>query len=114
MIVVVAGAGILVYQSGFNNKAKDTWRNVGHLKNARNIPYPSLDSSQGLPADKGAALVLYTFSGQPEAYVAARKLSALGYSNVRVLEGGIFNVKWTAANIRNHGKLNELVVNGPE
>ena len=98
----------------FNNKAKDTWRNVGHLKNARNIPYPSLDSSQGLPADKGAALVLYTFSGQPEAYVAARKLSALGYSNVRVLEGGIFNVKWTAANIRNHGKLNELVVNGPE
>ncbi len=99
----------------FNNKAKDTWRNVGNLKNARNIPYSTLDSSlESLPAGKNTPILLYSFSGQPEVYDAAKKISAKGYTQVSVLEGGIFNLRWTAANIRNQSKLNDWVVNVPE
>ena len=99
----------------FNNKSKDAWRNTGNLKNARNVPYATLkDSMQQLESIKTKLIVLYTFSGQPEAYDAARKLSENGFTQVKVLEGGIFNLKWTAANIKEQGSLWVWLVNLPD
>ena len=85
-----------------------------NLKNARNVPYATLkDSMQQLESIKTRPIVLYTFSGQPEAYDAARKLSENGFTQVKVLEGGIFNLRWTAANIKDQGMLGAWVVNVP-
>jgi rhodanese-related sulfurtransferase len=98
----------------FNNKSKDAWRNIGNLRNAKNIPYATLkETLDGLAGMKSKPIVIYTFSGQPEAYDAAKKLAENGFTQVKVLEGGIFNLRWTAANIKNQGKLAEWVVNVP-
>ena len=99
----------------YNNQSKDNWRNVGRLKNSRNIPYTELESSiSSLSADKRSVIVLYTFSGQPELFSLAKKLADDGYTNVKVLNGGIFNLRWTAANIKNQSHLHDWVVDLPE
>ena len=99
----------------FNNKSKDAWRNVGNLKNSMNIPHAHLeDSLERLSAFRSQPIIVYTFSGQPEAYDAAKKLAAQGFTQVKVLEGGLFNLRWTAANIKGQERLGEWVVNVPE
>lgn len=98
----------------FNNESKDNWRNVGKLKNARNIPYTEMENSiTTLSGDKNAHIVLYTFSGQPELFTLAKKLADNGFTNVKVLNGGIFNLRWTAANLKNKSHLNDWVVDMP-
>jgi rhodanese-related sulfurtransferase len=99
----------------FNNKSKDAFRNTGSLKNALNVPYASLkDSLQRLADFRNKPIVVYTFSGQPDAYNAAKQLADNGFTQVKVLEGGLFNLRWTAANIKGQGMLAGWLVNVPE
>ncbi|HUR11611.1 MAG TPA: rhodanese-like domain-containing protein [Flavitalea sp.] len=98
----------------FNNQAKETWRNIGNLKGARNIPADQMEQMiSTLEPYKSSPVILYSFSGQPEVYQAAKKLADRGFTEVKVLDGGIFNLRWTAANVRDMSHLNEFVVNVP-
>lgn len=99
----------------YNNESKDSWRNVGRLKNSRNIPFTEMETAiSSLVTDKNSPVILYTFSGQPELFNLAKKLTDKGYTNVKVLNGGIFNLRWTAANIKNKSHLNDWVEGVPD
>ena len=99
----------------FKNQSKDAWRNIGHLKNAINIPFTDLPVQvSSLPISKTTPVVIYSFSGNNDIYQAARVFSDAGYKNVNVLLGGVFNLRWKAANLKGKSQLKEWTVNIPE
>lgn len=98
----------------FNNAAKENFRNIGNIKNAINIPFSSLnDDITALPVDKETPLVVYSMSTTNEIFDFAKKLMFQGYKNVNILLGGLFNIRWRAANLKGHEHLKEWVVNVP-
>jgi rhodanese-related sulfurtransferase len=100
--------------SVFNNRAKDYWRNVGQIKNAINIPFNELnDKVEQINQYKNKPVVVYAFSSSPEAFSSAKLLTEKGFSNVSVLVGGIFDLRWVAANVKDHQYLNKWVTNVP-
>ena len=110
------GATILDIRSEdeFNNKAALTWRNRGNIKGAISVPYSTLMSQANkLAAYKDKPVFVYGFSNQLEAFTSAKLLSENGFSNVHVLIGGIWNLRWRAANIKGKTQLDKWVENVP-
>lgn len=98
----------------FNNRSKQTWRNRGNIKNAVNIPAADFTSRwRELEAYKTRPIVVYHFSSQQESFQSAKWLTDNGYKNVHVLIGGIWNLRWRAANIRGKSHLNDWLENVP-
>jgi len=98
----------------FNNKAKDFWKNIGHLQHAVNIPVDQLATNTGsIEKFKNKPVVLYAFSGNPEVHEAANILMSKGFTNVSVLTGGIFNIRWTAGNVEGYSALSKLLADVP-
>ena len=61
---------------------------IGHILDAVNVPYDAVDrSSDVLPSDLAAPLVVYCQTGK-RAAMLAEQLTARGYTNVRVLGPG--------------------------
>jgi 3-mercaptopyruvate sulfurtransferase SseA len=99
----------------YNNKHADYWRNIGHLVNAINIPVKNLATGLvTLDKYKNTPVVVYAFSGNPDAFEAAYLLTKNGFTDVQVLAGGIFNIRWTAANSPGHAALAKWVTDVPE
>ncbi len=99
----------------FNNKHKDDFRNIGRISNAINIPSTEIGQRVNeLAAYKNKPVIVYGFSGGPEAFVAAKNLTDAGYTNVTVLMGGIFSIRWTAANRKDQAHLASLVTDVPD
>jgi rhodanese-related sulfurtransferase len=97
----------------FNNQSKDAWRNTGHIKNAVNIPANEFKNKiETLASPKADPIVVYS-SSRIDAYNAAAILVANGYSNVNILAGGIFNLRWRAANVKGKADLKDWVVSVP-
>ena len=110
------GAAIIDIRTAeeYNNKATDTWRNRGNIKGAMSIPYSSLESSiNKLESYKNKPVYVYGFSTQLEAFKSSRLLSENGFTNVHVLIGGIWNLRWRAANIKGKADLDKWVENVP-
>ena len=98
----------------FKNESKDYWRNIGQLKNAVNIPSQDIEKRYTeIESYKHKPIILYGFSGSPEPFYSARFLADHGFTKVFVLMGGIFHLRWAAANAKNHESLNNWVVNVP-
>jgi rhodanese-related sulfurtransferase len=98
----------------FNGTHKDSWRNIGKMKNAINIPAAAIEKNIAMLGDKNNPIVVYHFAGGPEAFAAAKYLSNNGFKNVTVLYGGVFSIRWTAANINGQSHLNNLVTDIPD
>lgn len=99
----------------FSNKHPESFRNIGHLKNAVSIPAADLAQRVAeIEKYKTAPLIVYAFSGSPEAYAAANTLVQNGFKDVTVLAGGLFNIRWTASNVQGMAYLHNLVENVPE
>jgi rhodanese-related sulfurtransferase len=96
----------------FSNTAKDSWRNRGNIKGGVNIPLSEL-STRLQELDKGQKIVVHGFGTGPEAFSAAKILTDAGYKNVNVLIGGIWDLRWKAANIKGLAYLDQWVVNIP-
>jgi rhodanese-related sulfurtransferase len=62
---------------------------------------------------KNKPVLLYDFGGDEEVFDAANILTQKGFIDVQVLLGGIFNIRWVAAN-RNIPYLKELVTDVPD
>jgi rhodanese-related sulfurtransferase len=98
----------------YANKAKENWRNRGNIKGARSIPFNSFASRfKELDVYKNKPVFLYHFNNQPDVFKAARILTENGYTNVNVLIGGIWNLSWRAANIKNKKDISNWVENIP-
>jgi len=97
----------------FSNTSKNSWQNIGQIKEAINIPASEIKTSAALPSSKETPVVIYGFNSQPDIFESARLLKELGYKNVSVLEGGIWRLRWVSHNIKGKASLNDLVVNVP-
>lgn len=98
----------------FNNKSKETWRNRGNIINAINIPGADFAGRwKELDAYKKNPVVLYHFSSHKDAFLAAKTLTENGFANVYVFMGGIWNLRWRAANIKGKDHLNKWLENIP-
>jgi rhodanese-related sulfurtransferase len=98
----------------FNAAHKDSWRNIGKMKNAINIPSTEIEKSIAALGDKDKPVVVYHFAGGPEAFAAAKYLINNGFTKVTVLYGGVFSIRWTAANINGQSYLKDLVTDIPD
>lgn len=93
----------------FTNKHKNYWQNIGHLVNAVNIPAAEIATQWNkIEAYKNKPVIVYFFGSGTPVYEAANTLAKKGFTNVMVLQGGIFNVGWTAANIKGCASLAAL------
>jgi rhodanese-related sulfurtransferase len=94
----------------FNSEAKNYFQNIGNIKGAVNIPYADLNTST-IPST--GAVVVYGFNTEDAVFNTARFLMGKGYSNVYVLQGGIWNLRWASHNLKNKEYLNDWVLNVP-
>lgn len=97
----------------FENRHKDNWRNIGHLKNAVSIPVDQLQNRL-TELDKNKEVIVYGFSSGLESYRAADLLAKNGFKNVKVLVGGIFNMRWASGNVKGQEYLRDMVKDVPE
>ncbi|HYF30079.1 MAG TPA: rhodanese-like domain-containing protein [Chitinophagaceae bacterium] len=98
----------------FTNQSKTAWRNIGQINNAVNIPWAEFEKRSGeLGAAKGKPVILYHFSSATDAFKAAKHLSDQGFQKVYVLAGGLFNLRWQAANLKGRSQFKDHVVNVP-
>jgi len=96
----------------FSNQAKDSWRNAGNVKEAVNIPADALPKrSEEIAAFKSKTVIVYGFSTSAEVFTSAKWLTANGFTRVFVLMGGIFDLRWMAANVKDHQFLADHVIN---
>lgn len=112
-----AGAVVIDARSPeeFESKHKDMFRNIGRINNAINIPANNTEASlPKIDAYKNKPVYIYDFAGNNNAYAVASFLFSKGFTNVSVIAGGLFNVRWTAANITGQSQLFKLVVDVPE
>lgn len=99
----------------FSNQSKNYWENLGRLKGAVNIPFEKFDEGiKEKKYNKNTSIILYTFSSQNDVFEAAKKLKESGYTDVSVLLGGIWNMRWTAYNIKGKLYLKDWVTDIPE
>jgi rhodanese-related sulfurtransferase len=99
----------------YNNTHKDYWRNIGKIKNAVHVSYGDMQTGLSkLENYKNKPLLLYHFGGDSDAFAAARYLGAKGFTHVTVLYGGLFNLRWTAANIKEQSALKDFVTDIPD
>src|SRR6476619_5897833 len=101
-------------QDEVSNKAKESYKNIGHIKNAVSIPVPELEARiNEIETYRNKPVFVYAFSGSPEAYMAANTLVQKGFTHIRLLAGGLFNIRWTAANVAGMDHLGALVTDVP-
>jgi rhodanese-related sulfurtransferase len=80
----------------FNGQAKESWKNLGIVKNAMNIPQNEFDSrSASLLKDKTATILIYG----PYAARYCRKLKEAGFENVNYLYGSMWGMISTYKNV---------------
>jgi rhodanese-related sulfurtransferase len=98
----------------FNNQNKNSGRNIGHLKNAVNIPAAEINNRIAEIANfKKKPVIIYSFSGDADTYRVANTLHQNGFNNVNVLVGGLFDIRWTAANMNDQSYLKDFVTDIP-
>lgn len=96
----------------FKNESKTSWRNIGAIKGAVNLPLNEVEAKSNT-LDRNKPVLLYQFGG-PDAFTAAKALTRQGFSKVYVLTPGLFSLRWQAANLSGKGYLKDWVVNVPE
>lgn len=103
-------------QNEYDNNSPDLYKNnVGKLKDEVHMPLTMLnDQLPLLERYKEQTVIVFAFGSNKEVFSAANILSQNGFKNVVVLMGGIFNVRWTAANIKGNKDLLRLVTDLPE
>ncbi|MEP7165472.1 MAG: rhodanese-like domain-containing protein [Ferruginibacter sp.] len=98
----------------FANRHKEYWRNIGHIVNAVNIPSSELkDKIIEIEKYRNKPVFVYTFSAGKEAHEAANVLVNRGFTNVNILAGGLFNLRWTSNNVPGNSSLSKMVTDIP-
>jgi rhodanese-related sulfurtransferase len=96
----------------YGNKHKDSWRNIGHIRNSVHIPANEVGGRLS-ELDKSKEIVVYGFGTGTEVYATADLLQRNGFKT-RLLVGGLFNLRWSSGNVKGQEWLREMVANVPE
>jgi rhodanese-related sulfurtransferase len=99
----------------FSSQVKQqTWKNRGHVLNAVNIPASELEQRWSeIAPQKNKDIILYTFGTNKEVFEAANLLASKGFTRLYVLMGGLFDIRWKAANLKGLSPLMKWVVDVP-
>jgi rhodanese-related sulfurtransferase len=97
----------------FDQNAERPWRNIGRLRGIANYPADSLIAGASLPMQKNEPILLLGFSNDDKSYQAARILAERGYTNVALLVGGLWYLRWSAHNVEGMSAWEELVEQPP-
>ena len=97
----------------FLNRHTDSWRNIGHIKDAINIPVADINR-RSYELDKNKEILIYSFGSGKDPFEAANALQKLGFNKLKVIYGGVFNMRWTAGNVKDQSYLKDFVVDIPE
>jgi rhodanese-related sulfurtransferase len=97
----------------FLNRYKDNWRNIGHINGAINIPVSDL-GRRFSELDKNKEILIYSFGSGKEIFEAANTLQKKGFSKLKLIYGGVFNMRWTAGNVKGQSYLKDMVEDIPE
>ena len=85
------------------------------MKNAVHIPSSELGKRLAeIEKYKASPVIVYGFSGSPDAYMIANLLTANGFKDVKILAGGLFNIRWTASNVDGLYFMHDWVEDVPE
>lgn len=96
----------------FSNQAKDSWRNIGNVRDAVNIPGTDLPKrTEEIAGYRNKPVILYGFSTNDDVFTSAKWLATNGFTKVCVLMGGIFDLRWMAANVKDRQYLSSYVIN---
>lgn len=102
-------------KKSFANTHKDSFRNIGHLKNAVNIPDADIEKHLGeIEGFKNKELLIYSIGNNREMYEVAKALNEKGFKKINILANGLFDLRWTAANIEGQEYLKEFITDIPE
>jgi rhodanese-related sulfurtransferase len=92
----------------FQNKAKEHWQNLGHIKNAVNIQRSALAAqNEELLKHKKDTVVVY---GSDAASVST-ELKKMGFEHVNLIYGGLWDVVSATYNIKSLKEAKSLLVN---
>jgi rhodanese-related sulfurtransferase len=97
----------------FANRHTDNWRNSGHINGAINIPVADL-VRRFSELDKNKEILIYSFGSGKDIFEAAAILQKQGFNKLKLIYGGIFNMRWTAGNVKGQSYLKDMVVDLPE
>ncbi len=101
--------------SEFNNTDDTKWKNMGHIKTAINIPAADIKNRLGeLETYQNKPVLLYAGGNSAALYAAADTMVAHGFKNVFVLGRGVFDVRWTGANVKGMEYLMNWVIDVPD
>jgi rhodanese-related sulfurtransferase len=94
----------------FNNKSDVPRKNLGHFKNAINLPAAEFDSRihEFLKFKKSRVLLYGEYVGAAK---YCKKLKELGFENVNLVYGGLWNVISTSANVKGFDDIKPLMEN---
>ncbi len=111
-IAILSKPGVVVIDTrpavNFNNSGDKPWQNIGHLKNAVNIPATEFTTRKtGLLRHKNDTIVIY---GQ-EAADYCVELKKSGFKNVNLIYGGLWDILSATFNIRKFRDSRSLLVN---
>jgi len=94
----------------FNNKSGMVWKNLGNLKNAINLPANEFkEKLPGLIRGKKAKILIYGSGEIP--YNSCKLLREMGYDNVNLVIGGLWNFVSLPANVKGFEQYKYLMVN---
>jgi rhodanese-related sulfurtransferase len=96
-------------KTDFENKSKDNYYNLGHIKGAVNFTPASLDEYLKDKPKNTPVLIYASFNSansrmsgmhpEPSVSTVSKHLADKGYSNVYLLYDGIYSVVWASANV---------------
>ncbi|MBK8955130.1 MAG: rhodanese-like domain-containing protein [Saprospiraceae bacterium] len=82
----------------YNNKSKELWRNIGRIKNSKNLlPNISSITAPAIPADKKS--LIFICGSDYKAYYFSKLLREQGYTNIYCLSNGIWSLVYSHSNI---------------
>lgn len=94
----------------FNNTAKVKWKNVGRIKNSKNlIPDLSSLNDPAIPMDKKTTIFVY--GSDLNALNFSHLLTKQGYSSVYCLNNGLWSLVYSHTNIPGYEKIDDLMEN---
>lgn len=84
----------------YDGIAKTGWANLGRFRIARHVPAAEMKDRMGsLGIAKETPVVLVGRTMEEDLFSAARTLTDMGYTQVKILSSGIWGIRWEAHNL---------------